>query len=448
MGIDFYRAGESANDLSLFMENERKIKVYCPEHQATCEVAAKPHIVCTIEEHSLSNNFPQAEFWEFCADCQTFLPTKLAVGVRAVSACPNCSREPARRFLCENCHIETFESDEPARGKIYRLSGANGVEPNCPGCQIPATNGAAKAHYCSQIEAEILTSRSICPFCLEQVVRTNELSTAAVSGNDAAEETGKCSQCGAMNPPTAVFCGKCRNQLRKDVVSTNFGSDVNRTQLLGSLCPNCSMPVPPDSDFCGECGQAVKKSIPPPPPPPPKNISTETLDTPATAPTFSTISNETLKKIAVGVGGLLVLLVIISVISNVSKPSQSSSSMAINANTARVVNSNTNVSRMNNSSQVSENNFSVVGKYGYITINVNLRNGPDRRYDDIGTLYQNTRVKILQVAHREDSSDWWEVEVENSNDYGCSSVDPSRCGKDEPGDSSQGWINSKFVTFR
>jgi uncharacterized protein YgiM (DUF1202 family) len=96
----------------------------------------------------------------------------------------------------------------------------------------------------------------------------------------------------------------------------------------------------------------------------------------------------------------------------------------------------------------SESNFSVVGRYGYITINVNLRSGPDRRYDDVGTLYQDTRVKILQVAKREDSADWWEVEVENTSDYGCSSVDSTRCGKDDPSDSTQGWINSKFVVFR
>ena len=431
------------------METERKIKVYCPEHQATCEVTAKPHIVCTIEEHALSNDFPQGEFWEFCADCQTFLPTRLAVGVRAAAVCPNCSREPARHFLCEHCHIETFESDEPARGKTYHLKAEKGIEPNCPGCQIPAENKNINTHSCPQIEARILTSRSICPFCLEPVIKANDVSNGLSNKNRVSQEPGKCSQCGALNPPHAVFCGKCQNQIRDDIFLSNRGSSENRSQLLGSLCPNCSTPVPPDSDFCGECGQAVKKAVVPPPPPPPKNMSAETTAIFETVSPVNSGASDNFKKLAIGAGGLVMVLIFIGFVSNMTKSSPSSSTTMTSSNYKKNSNPNSfyNSNQKSDSNSGSEDGFSVVGKYGYITINVNLRNGPDRRYEDIGTLFQETKIKILQVAHRDDSSDWWEVEVESLNDYGCSSVDPNRCGKDEPDDASQGWINSKFVAF-
>jgi predicted amidophosphoribosyltransferase len=440
------------------METEdtlKKIKVYCFEHQTTCEAKAKPQIVCTIEEHTLSNDFPYADFWEYCCDCQTFLPTKPDIVGKVSSSCPNCDRSAARRFVCGHCKIAAFDSDEPARGKTYNLSGTAGIKPNCPGCQTISQKDAAILHNCKHIKSEFFTSRPTCPFCLEDTIlavsEPEPTATKVVLGNAA-----QCPQCQAWNLPTSAFCGKCKHQLLSSVAVSNLGTDINKTQLLGSLCPNCSTPVPPDSDFCGECGQAVKKAIPPPPPPPPPKITGEPsiINLPDSSPTNSA-SNTAVRNVAIGVGGFFLFIIILAVVSNTSK-SSSSSAYNSNTNSAIVVNNN---SRMSNSRSVNtlsptktavsstpnkSNSDSRIGKTGTLNIDSNLRETAGKDSNWVGTHYRGARIKILDVEivtnANGSTTDWFKIEVIS---YG-NSMDPNKYGDSgkDAGSEDVGWVNS------
>lgn len=429
--------------------SSEKIKVYCAEHQTICEVKAKSRLVCTVEEHTLSTDFPQAEFWEYCCDCQTFLPTKLGVGGAAIANCPNCDREAARRFVCRSCKTAAFESDEPARGKIYRLQTENGIEPSCPGCRTNSQNEAAVLHKCREIKSEFFTSRPICPFCLENTIVVNAPVKAAPSAN----AMQICPQCQAENIHTAIFCGKCKYQLQKGVAVANLGSDVNKTQLLGSLCPNCSTPIPPDSGFCGECGQAVKKAAPPPPPPPPKFKAAVLSSDAQISPTTVSTSNNAVRNMFIGVGAFCLFIVVLAVVSNTSK--SSSSSYNSNTNSAVVVNSNTRMANGRSSNTTSNSQVTVsktpnksssdsrIGKTGTLTRDANLRETANKDSYKLGTHYRGARIKILDVETVPNSlggtTDWFKIEVTS---YG-ESMDANNYGQSkDPGSEDVGWINS------
>src|SRR5215218_457290 len=113
----------------------RHLKIYCPQHKSTFDVAESRKIVCAIVEHTLSINFPYNELWEYCCDCQTFSPSQLAVGGKAETACPRCERPTMSRFICDVCSVFTIDSGEEDLRKLFYLSLENSaVEPSCPGC--------------------------------------------------------------------------------------------------------------------------------------------------------------------------------------------------------------------------------------------------------------------------------------------------------------------------
>ena len=132
----------------------RQIKVFCPQHQSVFEVADAPKIVCEIREHSLSNDFPNAEFWEYCCDCQIFSPSDLEVGGKAKTACPQCERPTISRFVCGNCKTISFDSGEDTKGKVFQLDlNAKTIEPSCAGCLKDFASADLKLHKCDEAQA-------------------------------------------------------------------------------------------------------------------------------------------------------------------------------------------------------------------------------------------------------------------------------------------------------
>jgi hypothetical protein len=244
------------------MSEKRNLRIFCPIHEASFEVAENVKIHCEITGHSMSAGFPYAEFWEFCCNCGTYSPSKLGRGDKARAMCFSCQNEVSKRFLCAICKVVSFECATQAKGKSYFVT-PGGMEPNCPGCgETAVLDGAVIRHQCKDIDAEILTAYESCPFCLEK--------TAPISLPDT--PSGHCPKCSAPIVTGAAFCGKCKHRLRSDLSTDKLGTDITKSQLFGSLCPNCSTPIVPGSGYCAECGQAVKISsstVPPPPPPPP-----------------------------------------------------------------------------------------------------------------------------------------------------------------------------------
>lgn len=210
----------------------RKIKIYCPQHQTTFEIAEGKKIVCEIKEHALSNNFPNEEFWEYCCDCQTFSPTNLEVGGKAKNTCQHCERSTKSRFLCGNCKIVSFDSSEDTRGKIVWIDfNAKTVEPACAGCLKEFTKTELQLHKCEAAQVVFLTSRKDCPFCKK-----------------------------AVQPK--------KNLPKKQHISVIDEIFPAKSKLLDVICPACGVPREPDSAFCPNCGQAFKAVKPQPKPRP------------------------------------------------------------------------------------------------------------------------------------------------------------------------------------
>lgn len=145
---------------------DQVLRVYCPTHRIHFQTLRAATIPCEAEGHTLALNFPHEGLWEYCCDCQNFLPSELVGGGKGKERCQNCERHTARLFLCDVCAVLSLDSDERGRGKVFRVD--DGPEPACPGCLTrPAV--APKPHRCADAAVEFLTAREVCPFCHENI---------------------------------------------------------------------------------------------------------------------------------------------------------------------------------------------------------------------------------------------------------------------------------------
>ena len=233
-----------------------KLKIFCPTHQSVFEVEAAPKIICEIKEHALSNDFPNAEFWEYCCDCQTFSPSNLEVGGKAKTACLQCERPTESRFVCGICKIVSYDSGEDTKGKIFTVNfDKKTVEPSCAGCLTYFSSDKLQFHKCEEIEIVFLTSRQTCPFCKKITVKTKPQPKIK------APPVIKCPKCRTNNEQDSFFCNNCGEQLRSNPQLAKRGTLTAKTQLLYSICPNCGTGNRPDAVYCANCGQALKAAI-------------------------------------------------------------------------------------------------------------------------------------------------------------------------------------------
>jgi hypothetical protein len=146
----------------------QKIRVYCTSHSLGFSTERARRIQCESSRHDLDHDFPRGEFWEYCCDCQSFIQSSFVKGGKAETECIVCDRQTSRRFVCAECHVVSYESDKPARGKSVSLIAKGSPQPVCPGCQqIPAAK--LRSHSCEVIGADFLTGRDSCPFCQEAI---------------------------------------------------------------------------------------------------------------------------------------------------------------------------------------------------------------------------------------------------------------------------------------
>src|SRR5688572_20316015 len=114
------------------VSSERTIRIYCPAHQIAFDHPFGPKINCEILDHSLSADFLAAEFWEYCCDCDTFIPSGMETG-KSNTVCPNCQRPWESVFVCHHCQTACFDSNESSHLKKFQFDAArNTITPSCP----------------------------------------------------------------------------------------------------------------------------------------------------------------------------------------------------------------------------------------------------------------------------------------------------------------------------
>ena len=140
----------------------RTIRVYCPAHKVSFDVAANAGIECSSGTHTLARDFPVESFWEYCCDCQHYRP--LDAGGKSSDECPVCERKLVRRSLCGECKVISVESDQAGRRKAFSVSAQGIVSPTCPGC-LRRSNTQTFEHQCEDLAHAFFTTRKTCPFC-------------------------------------------------------------------------------------------------------------------------------------------------------------------------------------------------------------------------------------------------------------------------------------------
>ncbi|HEX8457764.1 MAG TPA: hypothetical protein VF656_10745 [Pyrinomonadaceae bacterium] len=144
------------------------LRIYCTNHSLGFQASRASRLECPRGLHELDLNFPYDQPWDYCCDCQTFIPSNFSKGVKASHECVVCDRQIARRFLCASCQVLSYEADKPARGKLFTLEAKGSPQPSCPGCGQPPPH-RLRGHACEVAGAFFNTARETCPFCLEAI---------------------------------------------------------------------------------------------------------------------------------------------------------------------------------------------------------------------------------------------------------------------------------------
>ncbi len=144
----------------------RTIRVYCPTHKVNFDVAANATIECSSGTHTLTGNFPNETFWEYCCDCQHYRP--IDASGKGSDECPVCERKLVRRSVCGDCKLISVESNDAGRRKAFSVSPQGVVTPTCPGC-LRRANRQSFEHDCRDFAQAFFTARKACPFCDESL---------------------------------------------------------------------------------------------------------------------------------------------------------------------------------------------------------------------------------------------------------------------------------------
>lgn len=240
------------------------LKIFCPSHQVVFDTENKPQIICEVVEHSLSNNFPKSEFWEYCCDCQTFTPSAFGMGGTAKKTCHYCDLLSVRRFLCDECKIIAYDSGAETKGKLHSINDADGIVPNCAGCHKAFAGFEIYQHNCSEIGSSFLTTRRDCPFCLKDILpqpkKIEQISgiDAPINHSEIQTVSTQCSKCGHWGKADRDFCGKCNNPIIDRISAETKEKPNPKTGTYAAFCINCGTENDSNSLFCVNCGYDLK----------------------------------------------------------------------------------------------------------------------------------------------------------------------------------------------
>ncbi|HKR13934.1 MAG TPA: hypothetical protein VJT15_17855 [Pyrinomonadaceae bacterium] len=149
------------------------MRVFCPEHKRGFFAPRQSPIKCENRGHLLGEldfegqgRQPVEIRWQYCCNCEHFCPIEF--DDYGLARCAVCTRRSSLLYLCDKCHVISFESNTPLDIKNFTLTAEGGPQPSCPGC-LRATPADLHEHDCDELGASFITGLTTCPICEERL---------------------------------------------------------------------------------------------------------------------------------------------------------------------------------------------------------------------------------------------------------------------------------------
>ncbi|HKN82756.1 MAG TPA: hypothetical protein VJW17_04950 [Pyrinomonadaceae bacterium] len=149
------------------------MRVFCPEHKRGFFAPRQSPVRCENRGHVLGEidfegegKTPLDVLWQYCCNCEHFCPVDFEQ--YGLQRCPVCTRKSSLLYLCDRCHVISFESNTPLQIKNFTLSSEGVPQPSCPGCLRPASADLHE-HTCDELNVSFITGLNACPICNERL---------------------------------------------------------------------------------------------------------------------------------------------------------------------------------------------------------------------------------------------------------------------------------------
>lgn len=149
------------------------MRVFCPEHKRGFFAPRQSPIKCENRGHVLGTldfegegRVPAEILWQYCCNCEHFCPVDF--DREGLERCPVCTRRSSLLYLCDRCHVISFESTTPLQTKNFTLNAEGVPQPSCPCCLRPAAADLHE-HFCEELSTTFITALNTCPACDERL---------------------------------------------------------------------------------------------------------------------------------------------------------------------------------------------------------------------------------------------------------------------------------------
>ena len=149
------------------------MRVFCPEHKRGFFAPRQSPIKCENRGHLLGEldfegegRGPAEIGWLYCCNCEHFCPVDF--DRYGLERCPVCTRRSSVLYLCDRCHVISFESNTPLQTKNFTLTADGVPQPSCPGC-LRSAAADLHEHFCDVLNATFITALNTCPVCQERL---------------------------------------------------------------------------------------------------------------------------------------------------------------------------------------------------------------------------------------------------------------------------------------
>lgn len=149
------------------------MRVFCPEHKKGFFAPRQNPLKCGNRGHLLGEidfegeaRTPVEIQWQYCCNCEHFCPADF--DQYGLQRCPVCTRKSSLIYLCDRCHVISFESNTPLQTKNFTLTAESVPQPSCPGCLRPASADLHE-HTCDEFNVSFVTPLNTCPLCNERL---------------------------------------------------------------------------------------------------------------------------------------------------------------------------------------------------------------------------------------------------------------------------------------